>query len=319
MLPQALQEWNAALTIYQDEHYTTQVVRLYCDIANARKTLGQGQRAMRDYEEALTLLNSINDLDTRGVVLSNAATAYADMGDIESADDFFAESIKIAHKLGDFRAEATRRGNHAWFLLITGRARRATGALEEALRISRPMKLHLHAAVQTDNLGLAHDELHEYEVALHYHTQALELIQPLANPHWENIIKTNKANTLMLIQQPDEALVLLQEALAYGRAHENTEITARALLGLGRVALQRTQIGEAGEMLYEAVSLARRTDIRFLLALALTAYSEQQAAAQQPERTQALWQEAQKLFSIIHNPRAKQQPAWLNNTSLETK
>ncbi|MFN8372911.1 MAG: tetratricopeptide repeat protein [Anaerolineae bacterium] len=318
LLTQALQAWNAALTIYQDEHYTAQVARLYCDMGNARKTLGQGQRAMKDYEQALTLLNSISDQDTRGVVLSNAAIAYADMGEIESADQFFSEAINIAHKSGDFRAEATRRGNHAWFLLVTGRARRATSALEQVLHLSRQMNLELQVAVQTDNLGLAHDELNEYEVAIHYHMQALELIKPLANSHWEYVIKTNAANTLRALGRQDEALPLLQEALAYGRGVEDHEVITRALLGLARAAMQRKEYAEAGEMLNEAVSLARRTDIRFLLALTLEAYSEQQASVGQNERALSLWNEAQKLFGVMHNPRTGSQPGWLNGAPVET-
>ncbi|NWF68983.1 MAG: hypothetical protein HXY40_07850 [Chloroflexi bacterium] len=316
MIQQALGEWTAALHIYQDEHLLAQAARLYCDIATARKALGQGQRAMRDYEQALMLLNSVNDLETRGVVLSNAATAYAEMGDVDSADDFFSESINIAHKLSDFRAEATRRGNHGWFLLATGRARRATNVLEQALQISRVQKLELQVAVQTDNLGLAHDELHEYEVALHYHRQALTLIQALQPPppnqaYWENLIKSNTALTAARLGHYDEAAALIAAALAYGREHENAEISARALLAAARSAFSQKQTQAAGEHLAEALTLARRSEIRFLIALTLEAYSEQQAQEGHVEKANALWAEAQKLFAMMHNPRARSQPTWL--------
>ena len=49
----AFREWQAALTIYQGDNQSAQAARLLCDIAAARKYLGQGQRAMKDYEEAL--------------------------------------------------------------------------------------------------------------------------------------------------------------------------------------------------------------------------------------------------------------------------
>jgi hypothetical protein len=60
----------------------------------------------------LTLLNSVEDQETRGIVLANAATVYVDQGDIETAESFFAESIQIAQKLEDRLAESTRRGNY---------------------------------------------------------------------------------------------------------------------------------------------------------------------------------------------------------------
>jgi hypothetical protein len=54
------------------------VARLHTDIANIRRQHGEIKWAMKDYEVALTVLNSVDDLDTRGMVLANAATAYVD-------------------------------------------------------------------------------------------------------------------------------------------------------------------------------------------------------------------------------------------------
>src|SRR5262249_18014740 len=157
----------------------TQVARLLCDLAAARKYIGQGQRAMKDYEAALMTLNMIDDdWETRGLVLSNAANTYVDRGDIESADSFFNEAITIARRLGNDTAEATRRGNYGWFLLSTGKPQQAISSLEYALRLSRSLKLDLQSAIQTDNLGLAYDNLGYYPKAKEQHQQAIEIIRP---------------------------------------------------------------------------------------------------------------------------------------------
>jgi tetratricopeptide (TPR) repeat protein len=305
----ALQEWTAALQLYESEKQHAHSARLRCDIGNARRALGQGQRALKDYEHALMSLSAVNDFETRGVVLSNAAIAYAEQGDVESADDFFAEAINIAHRLGDVRAESTRRGNHGWFMIITGRARRATGALEQALRLSRQADSHLQVAVQTDNLGLAHGE---YEVARHYHEQALELIAPLNQPHWEALFKTHYASVLLALGESDRALVLLDVALAFGRSANDADVLTRALLAQARLLLHaQGDIPRAGEALSEALALARRAEQRHLLAEALALSSEQHAAAGQHARAVALWGEAQRLYTILHSPQAKVQPAWL--------
>src|SRR5690606_21961924 len=175
----AIEAWKAAPAIYEGEDYYAQVARLYCHIGGARRFLGPGKRAMKEYEQALMMLSSINDWATRGVVVSNAAIAYADLGDSESAEAFFNESIEIANRLQDRAAEATRRGNYGWFLLSTGRLQRAIITVEQALRISKTEDLKLQVAIQTDNLGLAHDMLNEHEKALAYHREAQELIRDL--------------------------------------------------------------------------------------------------------------------------------------------
>lgn len=312
LMQTAIQEWVTALEIYEAERYHVQVARLRCDIGNARKYLGQGQRAMKEYEQALMTLNSIDDWTTRGIVLSNAANAYADRGDIDSADAFFSESITIASQIGDRAAEATRRGNYGWFLHATGRSKQAVSTLEYAIRLSDEQKLDLQIAVQTDNLGLAHSALGNDAAALSYHEQALEQVSALNEPHWKSIIQINLANSLLGQSRIDEAANLLDEALHEGRAQGDVEAIIRALTARARIALVRGQVEESGTMLTQAVTQARRADMRRLLAEALRTHSEQQAAMNQPEQSLALWDEAQKLFKLLHTPITQLQPQWLN-------
>lgn len=87
----ALNAWENALQFYEGLDHPGAMARLYCDIAVIRRQQGQLKRAMKTYEQALMLLSSLDDLETRGVVLSNAATAYVDLGDVENAEAFFVE------------------------------------------------------------------------------------------------------------------------------------------------------------------------------------------------------------------------------------
>jgi tetratricopeptide (TPR) repeat protein len=307
----AIQEWVAALEIYRVDNQHAQVALLHCDIGNARRFIGQGQRAIKDYENALMVLNSIDDISTRGVVLSNAANAYVDQGDLDTADSFFSEAVKIAQRLDDRRAEATRRGNYGWFLLSTGRAQRAETILEQALRMSYDLGLDLQVAVQTDNLGLVHDELGRPEKALPFHQEALELVQKLNNPHWEGVIKSNLAATMAELSQVDDAAPLYEQVLAAGRATDDLELSIRGLNGNARVALKRGEIKAAGDLLHEAVTMARRADMRRLLAEGLMLQSQYHAATGSYEQAAELWQEAKKLYTILHASQAYRNPDWL--------
>jgi tetratricopeptide (TPR) repeat protein len=309
----AIEAWKAALAIYEGEHYYAHVARLYCDIGGARRFLGQGKRAMKEYEQALMMLSSVDDWATRGVVVSNAAIAYAELGDSESAEAFFNESIEIANRLSDRTAEATRRGNYGWFLLSTGRSQRAIITLEQALRISQEENLPLQVAIQTDNLGLAHDMLGEYTRALDYHREAQALISSLNSPHWESMIKINLGSTLLHLRQVDEARPLYRQALDEGRAQADVEVIVRALIGQARLALLDGQPQEADDLLEEAIQLARRADMRRQLAEALQVHSEQQAALNETARSLTLWDEAQKLFTMLQMPQASLEPEWLKD------
>ncbi len=314
----AIQAWGAALAVYEAEKAHAQVARLYCDIGGARRQLGQGQRAMKDYEQALMALNFLrDDPETRGIVLSNAANAYVDQGDVESAEAFFNEAITLAEGSGNQAAEATRRGNYGWFLLAVGRPRQAINALEQALQRSQTLKLDLQIAVQTDNLGLAYDTLGDHARALQYHQRALELVQLLRNVEWEAVFKANQANTLLGLGRIEEAAPLLDESLAQSRSIENIDGIVQALIGMARVYLARELPQQADGALNEAVSLARKADLRRLLAEALSVYSQQQASVKNGERALALWEEARKLFHILQHPKAKAAPEWLPDAPVE--
>ncbi|MBI1281225.1 MAG: tetratricopeptide repeat protein [Anaerolineaceae bacterium] len=309
----AIREWSSALTIYEAERQTSQVARLYCDLAAARKFIGQGQRALKDYEEALMLLSNLKeDWETRGLVLANAATAYADQGDMDSADSFFNEAIAIARRMNNETAEATRRGNYGWFLLATGRHEQALSMLEYALRLSKNLGLNLQAAIQTDNLGLAYDNLGNYEKGLTYHQEAAALVEPLNKPHWQHVINLSRAASLNGLHRADEAQVIYEVVLEQGRANNDVELTIRALTGLSQISLELEKPADCGVWLEEAVTLARKADMRRLQAEALAVYSQQQAALGNPEQAGSLWYDAQKLFTILRAPQATIKPAWLN-------
>lgn len=309
----AIHEWMIALAIYETEKAAAQAARLLCDIANARKVSGQHARAMKDFEDALLQLNAVeeSDLETRGLVLSNAANAYADSGDVESADSFFNEAITIANRLEDRAAESTRSGNYGWFLLHVGRPRRAISVIERALQLSRELDMPLHTAVQTDNLGLVYDALGDYMTALDHHRQALRLLEALDQPYWVATARINQANTLIALAQIDQAGALLDAALATGRALGRVELVIAALIGLASVALGQRDLDGAENLLHEAITLARKHDMRRLLAEALSVRSHQQALANQPADAAATWEEAHKLYAMLHMAQAKVQPAWL--------
>lgn len=308
---EAIKAWSTALELYEAEYDHARVARLYCDIANLRKQLGQIKRAMKDYEQALMLLSSIDDQETRGIVLSNAATAYVDQGDIETAESFFVESIRIALKLQDRHAEATRRGNYGWFLLSTGRPERALPALNYALRQSDNLGLNLQAAVQTDNLGLAHDEMGDYQQALSYHQQALRRLNEITPPpYWLATVQTNLAHTLIALNRLEDARPRLTEALDMGRQLDNNDVIIRALNGLAKLAIQDDDIQALGSLTAEAVQRADYMGARRLLADALILRSEYWNRVEDLTRAAQDWQQAQHLLSNLRIQFKERSPSW---------
>lgn len=312
----AIKAFSDALEIYASEGYSTQAARLHCDIANLRTYLGQGQRAMKDYEQALMRLGTSNDLETRGVVLSNAAPAYVDKGDLETAESFMAESIQIAQKLHDHAAEATRQGNYGWYLLVTGRIKRAVSALEYALQQSSRLNLSLVVAVQTMNLGQAYAEYGDPPKGESYLRRAVSLAHALNNRHWMAITQATLAAHVLKFggeAGADEAALLADQAIADADAAASVEARLRARILKVRVLSAQRQYDAAIDIGHETVAEARKSSARRFIGEALAALSQAHALRGERPQAAALWEEAKRTLTPLHHPMTQgRPPEWLD-------
>ncbi len=127
----AMNYWQDALRLAEENNNNTLAIQLRCDIAQLRKINGDYKAALDEYERALVMLSHNDHPPTRGLVLSNAATLYTEMGDVETAQAFYHESIEIARATQDQHAESLRIGNLGWFYALTGRPQLAIGELEQ--------------------------------------------------------------------------------------------------------------------------------------------------------------------------------------------
>ncbi len=306
--------WLNALEIYEQKGHSARVARLYCDIATMRKRIGQEKRAIKDYEQALMLLSSIDDVETRGIVLSNAATAYVDQGDVETAEAFFVEAIKIALNLHDHHAEATRRGNYGWFLMITGRAQRSIATLTYALRQSENLGLKLQAAVQTDNLALAYDELGQVGMALSYHQEALSKIQEIKQPYWESMIRVHLAHSHITADNLAEAQKLLEHLQKQDITKDDGDIAVRVQLGMARIALKQQEFEQALAYANAAVQRAEQSGMRRWLADSLVLRSEIYSYQANPQAAMEDWHRAEQFYEFLLIPPETKAPSWIAET-----
>lgn len=308
---QAIQSWMTALRIYEAEGHHARVARIYCDIANLRRQIRQSKRAMKDYEQALMLLNSFDDLETRGIVLSNAATAYVDYGDVTTAEAFFVESIQIAQKNRDRYTEATRRGNYGWFLLNTGRTKSALDMLDYAVRQSQNLNMMLQAAVQTDNIGLVWDELHDYDKAIAYHGSAWQMLEQSDDEYWRAVVSVNLGHSLISKGNLADAETSINAALQAGRQLDRLDVIVRALNGQTRLKLTNGANADLMTNAQEAVQLADAHGGRRLLADSLVLRSEVHARLNDAANAQADWKAAADILRILRLNPDNYQPTWM--------
>lgn len=320
---QAISAFSEAVTLYEDLNYHAQVARLYCDIANLRNMLGQGLRAGKDYEHALMKLSMANDPATRGIVLSNASSIYFERGDLTTAESFVTESIQIAQKLNDTVAEATRQGNFGWFLLTSGRYKRAISALEYAINQSTRLGLDLQLGVQKTNLARVYVQIGEIERGIVLHREALALLETTSSQYWQAIALNNLINSLIDTGEEEniaEAQSLFDSVEQTAQALPHVDLKIRTDLTCLRLAMcdDEADLIALKARIEHAVNTARRSHTNRLLGKALLTYSQWSAKTGDRQHAEKYWQEAKTIINKTQYNADLSLPAWLETVEDNT-
>lgn len=303
-LEEATQQWMNALRIYENQSNHNAVARLYCDIAEAHYRLGDGKRAMSEYERALMLLNSVNQ-ETRGIVLANTAISYADKGDVPTTEAFFTEAIDIARELENPVAEALRRNNYAYFLIDLGQAQRAIVSLEHAQKVITDKDKPLYQAIFSDNIGLAYQQLGKPEKALEQFNSALTRYDKLDNTNWYQLNMIYRTQVLLDLDR-------IEEAVTTFTALKSDDIDVQIQYGMVRSALflHQGKLAEALTSIEQTVTHAQQTFRQRLHAKSLILQSKIQAYAGENDTANKTWELAQKRLNMLQMPVPN--PNWLH-------
>lgn len=300
-LASAMTHWLQALALYETLGDAGEVARLHCALGAARARMGEGRRALRDYEQAAERINRLGDPVLRGHVLAQVAVAFNDNGDIDSAEAFFSESIRIAERTRDLRAEVTRRGNYGYFLTLLNRPQPAITELMHAQNLAGEMPLLPHQAIWQDSLGVAHRLLGNLQQALTLHRAALEQLDATAFA-WRAHVGVSLTETLMLAGQPDAAAETIAQAQAASAQVQHVPLALRVQIVAAQVALAQGDAASAASHLAMPIdriydTFDRRLHVRLQIA-------RSQLAALQGDTTQAaqFWHEAERQITILRMP-----------------
>jgi tetratricopeptide (TPR) repeat protein len=110
------------------------------NLGNAYADLGQVERAIEHYEQALVIRREIGDRRGEGADLGNLGNAYCNLGQMERAIEYYQQALDIVREIGDRGSEGLWLGNLGITYRDLGQVERARECLERALAISEEIK-----------------------------------------------------------------------------------------------------------------------------------------------------------------------------------
>ncbi len=307
-LRKAIEQWQEALKYFQDANLSASVVQTHCDIASIYDRLGDGKMAQREFGTALEMLSRIEDTRTRGIILARIANAYSNYGDVESAQDFFKESIKIAEGSHDKDEVSGRQGDYGRLLALTNRPEQALTILMQAQNESEGSGLQAVSILA--NIGLANAMMKDYEAASEHFKQALSEVNKLDAAQEEARIYVNQADAALNTGDLSQATQYYDKAYALAQDNALVDVLVQATIGQALLAIQDDDLASAEKKLSDIDSITNRLDYRRLLATLNQAKSQLYAKQGKHDEATLAWEEAQKLRTIMRM--AEIEPDWLS-------
>jgi predicted ATPase/DNA-binding CsgD family transcriptional regulator len=206
-----------------------------------------------DFEQARLLAEEGLELFRQGGDTRGEANALRFLGIIEDSlgdDDtagnaFFEESLRLFREAGDGAGTATILLTLGVLALFQGEFARAQELWGESLAVFRTLGDSWHIALALHFLGWASYCQGAYAAARHLSEESVALFRTLRNPAFTAEALTILAYEVAALGEEATAASFLEEALALGKKGESREDMARALCGLGRLALRQGNMAQA--------------------------------------------------------------------------
>ncbi|MCS6895769.1 MAG: tetratricopeptide repeat protein [Bacteroidia bacterium] len=188
---------------------------------------GRPDAAEAYLQEALALFERLDDMRGLGLVLSNLATAYHQIGKLDRSIEYYGRSIRYLQFIPDLSA---------------------------------------HYAQALANLGSLMGELEQYDLALEYHQRALEIHRQGGNIRGEFFSMITLAQLFLATKDYEKSETHLQRAFDIATDLGEEDLVVRVLAGQAELLKERELIDQAIQTLENAEKLASNVQNPHLLA-----------------------------------------------------
>jgi tetratricopeptide (TPR) repeat protein len=266
--------------------------------------LGQVERALEYYQQALEISRETGDQSGESRDLGNLGIAYRHLGQLERAIGYHEQALEIAREIGDRNGEGGHLGNLGTAYRHLGQVGLAIEYYEQALEISRETGDRNEEGNHLGNLGNAYYSLGQVERAIEYHEQALEIRREIGDRRGEGSDLGNLGIAYADQGQLERAAEYQGQALEIGREIGNRRAEGGNLGNLGTAYADQGQLEQAIEYYREALEIARETGGRIMEGSIVgnlgTAYADQG----QLEQAIEYYRQALEIFIEIQSPHA---------------
>jgi class 3 adenylate cyclase/tetratricopeptide (TPR) repeat protein len=218
-------------------------------------SLGASEEADRAFVQAADL---IDDPSVRAELLAEAGDAAFGGGRYDAARERFEQSITLHDAAGSAKRAARVAGQLGWSMWFSGDLAGGADRIEQALKVLADEAPDADLAALIEIYARLRFFLGDIDTASERVERALEIAESLVLP--DVLVEALNTKHLVLAARgrEEEALALIERAIAIGREHPPTRAFSRALYNLSYQFAARDRHLDALEIDREGLEVARR-------------------------------------------------------------
>jgi len=251
----ALEYYTQALSLHRAVGDRTGEATTLNNIGRVYAALGERQKALEYYTQALSLHRAVGNREGEATTLNNIGAVYDALGERQKALEYLIQALPIFRAVGDRAREATTLNNIGGVYAALGERQKALEYYSQALPILRAVGDRAGEATTLNNIGLVYAVLGERQKALEYYTQALSLHRAVGNRAMEATTLNNIGWVYADLGERQKALEYLIQALPIFRAVGDREGEATLLGSLAFIKRELGDLAEARVHLEDALRL----------------------------------------------------------------
>lgn len=298
----ALGYYEQALAISRAVGDSRNEARLLNNIGGAYDILGEPRKALDCYNRALPLWETLDDAVVRGDTLNNIGVSYYNLGELQNSLDYYNRALSVRRAGGYPRREADTLDNIATNYTALGEPQQALEYLGQALELRRAAKDVQGEANSLNQLGYAYIVLGEIAKALDFYNQALPLRRMAGDRRGEAITLRNIGAAYTSLDQPQKAVEYHEQALKILSAIGSRREEAFTLLHLGKAYALSGDAQKGADYYAQALSIFQALSDRLGEARARQSLAEVESA--RGDFTSA-YSQIEAAVSIIEDMRAR--------------
>jgi CHAT domain-containing protein/tetratricopeptide (TPR) repeat protein len=209
----ALEFFQEALPIQKELGDRVEESTTLNNIGSLYSALGQKQKALEYYQKALPIDQAVGDRAGEATTLNNIGLVYFALGQKQKALEFFQKAVPIYQAVGNRVGEATTLNNIGLVYFALGQKQKALEFYEKALPIRKEVGDRAGEATTLNNIGLVYNDLGQNQKALEFYQKALPIYQALGDRAREATTLNNIGGVYDDLGQKKKALGFYQKAL----------------------------------------------------------------------------------------------------------